>query len=120
MKTNPPKRLSGRKVAFTLILICVAGFLATVWNYSRTHPFATEATVVSPTTVEAIFAENLDLKKGQRAVVSIPGKEIRGGTILEISESGRALIQMDSEVVVDTGTKALVNIDGTVGPQTAN
>lgn len=106
-------------MAFTLILLCGVAFLATVWNYSRTHPFATEATVVSPTTVEAIFAENLDLEKGQRAVVSILGKEIRGGTILEISESGRALIQMDSEVVADSGTKALVNIDGTVGPKKA-
>jgi hypothetical protein len=119
MKTNPPKRLSGRKVAFTLILVCGAGFLATIWNYSRTHPFATDATVVSPTTVEAMFSKNLNLKKGQRAVVSIPGMEIRGGTILEISDTGRALIQMDSDIGADTGTKALVNIDGTVGPQPA-
>ncbi len=119
MKPNPPKRQSGRKVTFALLLVCGAGFLATVWNYTRTHPFATEATVLSPTTVEAFFTENQNLKKGQRAVVSVPGKEIRGGTILEISESGRALIQMDSEVDADAGAKALVNIDGTVGPTTA-
>ena len=119
METEPPKRLNGRAVAFTLILICGAGFLATAWNYSRTHPFASEATIVSPTTVEATFPVTAGLEKGQRAIVSISEKEIRGGTILEISEAGRALIQMDSEVAADIGTKARVNIDGTVGPRPA-
>ena len=119
METNRPKRRSGRAVALGLILICIAGFLATVWNYTRTHPIASEANLLSASMVEADFSKDTNLKKGQRAVISVAGKEIRGGTILEISDSGRALIQMDSKVSGDAGTKVRVNIDGTVGPQPA-
>lgn len=119
METNKPKRRSGRAVALGLILICIAGFLGTVWNYTRTHPFASEATLLSSSIVEADFPQDANIQKGQRAVISIPGNEIRGGTISEISDSGKAIIQMDSEVSEDAGTKVRVNIDGTVGPQPA-
>lgn len=117
MEINRPKRRNGRNVALALILICIAGFLATVWNYSRTHPFANDATLLSASLVEASFPKEANLKKAQRAVISISGKEIRGGTILEVSDSGKALIQMDAEVSAKAGTKVHVNIDGTVGPQ---
>lgn len=120
MENKSPKRRNGRIVAIGLILLCLAGFLATVWNYTRTHPFAREATLLTSTTVEAVFPNGANLKKGQRAVISISNKEIKGGTILDISNSGRALIQMDSEVSAREGSKVRVNIDGTVGPQPVN
>ena len=117
METKSPKRRNGRAVAIGLILLCLAGFLATVWNYTRTHPFASQATLLNSTTVEAVFSNGANLKKGQRAVISISDKEIKGGTILDITESGRALIQLDSEVSAVQGSAVHVNIDGTVGPQ---
>ena len=116
METKP-KRRNGRAVVLGLLLLCLAGFLATVWNYTRTHPFATAAKLVSPDRVEADFPKNPDLQKGQRAVISITTNETKGGTILEIAETGMALIQMDSETSAPLGSRVHVNIDGTVGPQ---
>ena len=120
MENKSPKRRNGRAVAIGLILLCLAGFFATVWNYTRTHPFASEATLLNSTTVQAIFSNSANLKKGQRAVISISDKEIKGGTILDISETGRALIQLDSEVSTPPATTVHVNIDGTVGPKHSN
>ena len=117
METNPPKRRNGRAVAIGLILLCLAAFSLTVWNYTRTHPFAHEAKLISPAQVEAIFSQNPTLQKGQRAVVSISATEAKGGTIVELSAPGRALIQLDSEVFAPAGSRVHVNIDGTLGPQ---
>lgn len=116
METRP-KRRNGRAVVLGLFLLSLAGFSATVYNYTRTHPFAAEATLVSPGQVQADFPRSSHLQKGQRAVVSISANETKGGTILEITEAGRALIQMDSETSEPVGTPVHVNIDGTVGPQ---
>ena len=116
METNPPKRRNGRAVAIGLILLCLAAFSLTVWNYTCTHPFANEAKLISPAQVKAIFSGNPTLQKGQRAVVSISATETKGGSIIEVSESGRALIQLDSEVSAPTGSRVHVNIDGTLGP----
>lgn len=117
MEANPPNRRNGRVVAIGLILLCLAAFAATVWNYTRTHPFANEATLISATQVEAIFSENPKLQNGQRAVVSISEAETKGGTVIEISETGRAVIQLDSEVSAPAGSRVHVNIDGTLAPQ---
>jgi len=117
MKTKTPKRRNGRAVAIALILLCLAAFSATVWNYLRTHPFANDAKLISHAQVEAVFSENPTLQKGQRAVVSISTTETKGGTIVELYEPGRALIQLDSETSASTGSWVHVNIDGTVGPQ---
>ncbi|MFZ9920496.1 MAG: hypothetical protein ACO3FQ_04975 [Terrimicrobiaceae bacterium] len=116
METKP-KRRNGRSVAIGLILICLAAFLATVWNYTRTHPFANKATLVSPSQVEAVFSGKSNLQKGQRAVVSISANETKGAMIVDISETGRALIEMDSKVSAPVGTPVHVNIDGTLAPQ---
>lgn len=117
MENKSPKRRNGRAVVAGLLLLCLAAFSATVWNYTRTHPFAAEATLVSPSHVQADFSENSHLQKGQRAVVSISAIETKGGTIIEITEAGRTLIQMDSETSAPVGAVVHVNIDGTVGPQ---
>ena len=117
METNPPKRRNGRAVAIGLILLCLAAFSLTVWNYTRTHPFANEASIISASQVEALFTNRSNLQKGQRAVISISDNETKGGTVIEISETGRALIQMDSDTSAPAGTVVHVNIDGTVGPQ---
>lgn len=117
METKSPKRRNGRAVAIGLILLCLAAFSATVWNYTLTHPFANEATLISPTQVEAVFSQNPKLQTGQRAVVSISATEAKGGSIIDISDDGRALIQLDSETAAPTGLRVHVNIDGTLGPQ---
>ena len=116
MENKSPKRRNGRAVAIGLILLCLAAFSATVWNYTRTHPFANEAKLISPTQVEAIFSENPKLQNGHRAVVSLSATETKGGSIIEISEGGQALIQLDSETSTPAGARVHVNIDGTIGP----
>jgi len=117
MENRPTKRRRGPIVVTGLILLCLTAFSLTVWNYTRTHPFANEAVIISATQVEADFPNRSNLQKGQRAVISISDNETKGGTIIEISETGRALIQMDSDTSAPAGTAVHVNIDGTVGPQ---
>ena len=117
METNPPKRRNGRAVAIGLILLCLAAFSLTVWNYNRTHPFANEAVIISASQVEANFPNRSNLQKGQRAVISISDNETKGGTLIEISETGRALIQMDSDTSAPAGSAVHANIDGTLGSQ---
>lgn len=117
METRNPKRRNGRLVVLGLTLLSITGFSLTVWNYTRTHPFASEATLISASQVEAIFPNPSNLQKGQRTIVSISENETKGGTIIEISEMGRALIQMDSDASEPAGSRVHVNIDGTVGPQ---
>jgi hypothetical protein len=120
MKSKPSK--NGPRVALFVLALCLLAFLATVWNYSRTHPFADNATVVSrdgTLVIEAVFPPSRNILPGQRVVVAFPGDSTpaRGGTILTLSESGTATISLDSEIPAPAGAKVTVSIDGTVGPQ---
>ena len=117
MKNSPQKRRSGPIVVIGLVLLSLTAFSLTVWTYTRTHPFANQAALTSASQVEAHFNTRSNLQNGQRAIVSISADEIKGGTIIEITEAGRALIQMDSDTSAPVGTTVHVNIDGTVGPQ---
>lgn len=116
-KTDNPKRRNGRTVALVLAVLCGTAFFGTLWYYHRTHPFATDATVLGPDTVEADFSNVPGLAIGQRAVISVPGNSAKGGTVSEIQNSGKAVIRLDSDLSAPAGTKARVNIDGTVGPR---
>ncbi len=121
MKPNPTRK-NGRLVALFVLALCAGAFLATVWNYSRTHPFADSAEIVlrdgSPRIV-AVFPGSRKIEPGQRVVVAIPNdtNPARGGTIVELSREGEAWIDLDSEIPAPVGTKVSVSIDGTVGPQ---
>jgi hypothetical protein len=113
---------NGPAVALLVLALCAGGFLATVWNYSRTHPFAESAEVVSrdgATRIAAVFPSSRKIQPGQRVVVAIPEdtNPARGGSIVEISEQGEALILLDSGIPAPVGTRVTVSIDGTVGPQ---
>lgn len=119
----PKHSRNGPLVALTVLALCVGGFLATTWNYSRTHPFAENAEVVlldGAPRISAVFPVSKKIQAGQRVVVSIEGDPTpaRGGTILEIDPSGRASIRLDTDLAASPGTLATVSIDGTVGPQT--
>lgn len=120
MKSRSSK--NGPAVALLVLGLCLGGFLATMWNYSRTHPFAESASVVSrdgAALIEAVFPASRTILPGQRVVVAFPddSTRARGGTILAISDTGTATITLDSEIPAPAGTKVTVSIDGTVGPQ---
>lgn len=120
MKSRSSK--NGPLVALVVLALCFIAFLATVWNYSRTHPFAENASVVSRNStplVEAVFPPSRSILPGQRVVVAFPNDSTpaRGGTILSISDTGTATISLDSEIPAPAGTRVSVSIDGTVGPQ---
>ena len=119
MKSKPSK--NGPRVALFVLALCLIAFLATVWNYSRTHPFAENATVVSrdgTLVIEAVFPPSRNILPGQRVVVAFPKDTTpaRGGLIVSISDSGIATISLDSEIPSPADTKVSVSIDGTVGP----
>lgn len=125
MPADPSKKKSrnGPVVALVVLALCVAAFLATTWNYSRTHPFAENAEVVlvdGTPRITAVFPVSKKIQPGQRVVVSIKNDSApaRGGTMLEIDQNGRASIELDTEITAPAGTRATVSIDGTVGPQT--
>lgn len=125
MPAEPAKKPSrnGPIVALVVLALCVGGFFATTWNYSRTHPFAEHAEVVlidQAPGISAVFPASKKIQPGQRVVVSIVGDPTpaRGGTIREIDQSGRASIILDTDLAAPSGTRATVSIDGTVGPQT--
>jgi hypothetical protein len=120
MKSRSSK--NGPIVALVVLALCFVAFLATVWNYSRTHPFADNATVVSidgTPRIEAVFPSSRTILPGQRVVVVFPNDSspARGGTILSISDTGTATISLDSGIPAPVGTQVTVSIDGTVGPQ---
>jgi hypothetical protein len=124
MTANPPAKPSrnGPIVTLAVLALCFAAFLATVWNYSRTHPFANNAEVAlrdGIPGISAVFPGKTKVQSGQRVVVSIHGDPLpaRGGTIREISQSGLAWITLDAPLSAPPGTPATVSIDGTVGPQ---
>lgn len=119
---SPAKRTNGRLVALILLAFCIAGFVATVWNYSRNNAFALSATLVSngtPSFLSASFKPEAKIQQGQRVVIHISGDstKARGGIIQKISPEGVATIAIDDPVTAPPGSKATVSIDGTIAPQ---
>ncbi len=119
---NPAGRTNGRLVALTLLALCVAGFIATVWNYSRNHSFASEASLDSngkPSILTASFNPESRLQEGQRVVIRVEGDsaKARGGVIKNLTPQGLATIESDDPITAPLGSRATVSIDGTIAPQ---
>jgi hypothetical protein len=119
---NTAGRANGRLVALALLALCVAGFLATVWNYSRNHSFASEASLDSngtPSIVTASFNLGSRIQEGQRVVISVEGdsEKVRGGVIKNLTAHGLATIESDEPITAPPHSRATVSIDGTVAPQ---
>lgn len=115
-------RSNGRLVALALLALCIAAFLATVWNYSRNHSFASKASLTSsgtPSILTASFSPDSNIQEGQRVVISIEGDsaKARGGVIKILTPQGIATIESDEPVTAPAGARATVSIDGTVAPQ---
>jgi multidrug resistance efflux pump len=115
-------RANGRIVALVLLALCIAAFLATVWNYSRNHSFASEASLDSngtPSILTASFHPESRIQEGQRVVIHIEGDsaKARGGVIKKLTPQGIATIESDEPVTAPPRSRATVSIDGTVGPQ---
>jgi hypothetical protein len=115
-------RANGRMVALVLLALCIAGFLATVWNYSRNHAFASEAFLESngtPSILTASFNPGSRIQEGQRVVIHIEGDsaKARGGVIKKLTPQGIATIESDEPVTAPPRSRATVSIDGTIAPQ---
>lgn len=115
-------RSNGRLVALALLALCIVAFLATVWNYSRNHAFASEAKLIStgtPSILTASFNPESRIQEGQRVVISVAGDsaKARGGVVKNLTPQGIATIQSDEPVTAPVGSRATVSIDGTVAPQ---
>lgn len=123
MKPAPAaRRASGRIVTLFLLALCVAAFLATVWNYSRNHAFARNASLDSngmPSLLTASFDPESRVQAGHRVVIRIDGDSIkvRGGVIKNLTPQGIATIETDDQVTAPIHSKASVSIDGTIAPQ---
>lgn len=123
MKPSSPKgRANGRSVALVLLALCIAAFLATVWNYSRNHSFASEASLDSngtPSILTASFNPESGLQEGQRVVIRVEGDsaKARGGVIKNLTPQGLATIESDEPITAPPRSRATVSIDGTVAPQ---
>lgn len=123
MKSQPKaQRASGRIVTLFLLALCVAAFLATVWNYSRNHAFAKNASLDSigmPSLLTASFDPKSKIQTGQRVVIRIDGdtKQVRGGVIKNLTPQGIATIETDEQATAPLHSQASVSIDGTMGPQ---
>ncbi len=116
------RRTSGRIVTLFLLALCVAAFLATVWNYSRNHAFAKNASLDSnamPSLLTASFDPESRIREGQRVVVRIDGDsvKVRGGVIKNLTPQGIATIEIDEQARAPLHSKASVSIDGTIAPQ---
>ena len=119
---NPTGRANGRLVALVLLALCVAGFLATIWNYSRNHSFASEALLDSngtPSILTASFNLGSRIQEGQRVVIRVEGDsaKARGGVIKSLTPQGLATIESDEPITAPPRSRATVSIDGTVAPQ---
>ena len=115
-------RSNGRVVSLALLALCVAGFLATVWNYSRNHSFASEASLNSngtPSILTASFNLGSRIQEGQRVVIRVEGDSAnaRGGVIKNLTPQGLATIESDEPITAPPRSRATVSIDGTVAPQ---
>lgn len=116
------RRANGRVVAMFLATLCVAAFLATVWNYSRNHAFASAAMLDdngTPSILTASFDPESRIQAGQRVVIKIAGDsaKARGGVIKNLTPNGIATIETDEQVTAPVRSRATVSIDGTVAPQ---
>lgn len=116
-------RTNGRTVALLLLALCIAAFLATVWNYSRNHAFAKNASVDfngRASILTASFDPQSKVQAGQRVVIRIDGDsvKVRGGTIKSLTSQGIAIIETDDQVTAPLHANATVSIDGTIAPQT--
>ena len=116
------RRTNGRIVAIFLLVLCVAGFLATVWNYSRNHAFAKNASLDSngtPSILTASFDTESRIQEGQRVVVRIDGDsaKVRGGVIKNLTPQGIATIETDDPATAPIHSKASISIDGTIAPE---
>ena len=121
-KTPQAGRANGRIVALTLLAVCITAFLATVWNYSRNHSFASEASLDSngtPSILRASFNPESRIQEGQRVVIHIEGDSAKAssGVIKKLTPLGIATIESDEPVTAPPHSRATVSIDGTVGPQ---
>lgn len=119
--TRKPRPARGPFVAATLLALCAAGFLATVWNYSRNHPMSVEARLLEPgppAVVEAVFAPDAAVAPGHRVVVRIEGdsRKARGGIVDSISDDMTALILVADGSEAPAGSAATVSVDGTLPP----
>ena len=123
MKPDPvARRTSGRIVTLFLLALCIAGFLATVWNYSRNHAFAKNASLDSnamPSVLTASFNPESRIQEGQRVVIRIDGDsvKVRGGAIKNLTPEGVATIETDEQATAPIHSKASISIDGTIAPQ---
>ena len=123
MKPDPiARRINGRIVTLFLLALCIAGFLATVWNYSRNHAFAKNASLDSnamPSVLTASFNPELRIQEGQRVVIRIDGDsvKVRGGAIKNLTPEGVATIETDEQATAPIHSKASISIDGTIAPQ---
>lgn len=123
MKPDPvARRTSGRIVTLFLLALCIVAFLATVWNYSRNHAFAKNASLDSnamPSLLTASFDPELRIQEGQRVVVRIDGDtvKVRGGVIKNLTSQGIATIETDDQATAPIHSKASISIDGTIAPQ---
>ncbi|MFM8765192.1 MAG: hypothetical protein ACKOEZ_10210, partial [Spartobacteria bacterium] len=107
-------RSNGRLVALALLALCIVAFLATVWNYSRNHAFASEAKLIStgtPSILTASFNPDSRIQEGQRVVISVAGDsaKARGGVVKNLTPQGIATIQSDEPVTAPAGSRATVS-----------
>lgn len=117
---STPQRKNGHLVVAALTFLCLAGFFATVWNYSRTHPLSTSAVLVATgdkPIVKAVF-ESPAPALGQRIVLKISGDSLpaRGGIVVDQSSADTVLIAIDTTPTAPVGSQATASVDGTVGP----
>jgi multidrug resistance efflux pump len=123
MKPDPvARRTSGRIVTLFLLALCIVAFLATVWNYSRNHAFAKNASLDSnamPSLLTASFDPESRIQEGQRVVIRIDGDsvKVRGGVIKNLTPQGIATIETDDQSTAPIHSKASISIDGTIAPQ---
>ena len=123
MKPDPvARRTSGRIVTLFLLALCIVAFLATVWNYSRNHAFAKNASLDSnamPSLLTASFDPESRIQEGQRVVVRIDGDtvKVRRGVIKNLTPQGIATIETDDQSTAPIHSKASISIDGTIAPQ---
>lgn len=114
------RRKNGRLVIAGLLALCLSGFFATVWNYSRTHPFSSSATLIATGNtpmVKAVFDPPTPAI-GQRIVLKISGDSLpaRGGTVVEYENPDTVLIAVDTPPDAPVGSAATASVDGTIGP----
>ena len=118
----PTKNSNGRFVVVGLLILSLIAFGATVWNYSRNHSFASDASLDSngtPSILTASFNLESRIQEGQRVVIRVEGDsaKARGGVIKNLTPQGLATIESDEPITAPLRSRATVSIDGTIAPQ---